>query len=97
MVCRVALLSAPYDARPGGEAAAERTAAGGGGATSARGEPEQDTWIGHWPGVNSTIDKLSQDSLCDSLWNVRQTPDGIQVYQVTICDIRRFVKTPQNL
>ena len=67
MVCRVALLSAPYDARPGGEAAAERTAAGGGGATSARGEPEQDTWIGHRPEVNSTIDKLRRDLLCDSL------------------------------
>ena len=65
MGCRVPLLSASYDATPGGEAAAERTAAGGGGATSGRGEPEPDTWLGHRIEVNSTIDELSRDSLCE--------------------------------
>ena len=63
MGCRVPLLSASYDATPGGEAAAERTAAGGGGATSGRGEPEPDTWLGHRIEVDSTSQDLLRDSL----------------------------------
>ena len=75
MGCRVPLLSAPCDATPGGEAAAERTAAGGGGATSGRGEPEPDTWLGHWIEVDST----SQDLLRDSLygWDSSSLSDSL--------------------